>query len=147
MVSDGDSIYFSNNKNEFYSVDIKSGIINWINQVSAILTPVIINDYIFTVSDTGYLITIQKKEGNIIRVNDIYKNYDLKKRKKLIPTGFSIGQTNLYLSNSDGNIIVINLTSGNLSRIEKASRDLISRPYIYNGDLFVVKNGSVIQYD
>ena len=147
LVSDGDSIYFSNNKNEFYSVDIKSGIINWINQVSAILTPVIINDYIFTVSDTGYLITIQKKEGNIIRVNDIYKNYDLKKRKKLIPTGFSIGQTNLYLSNSDGNIIVINLTSGNLSRIEKASRDLISRPYIYNGDLFVVKNGSVIQYD
>jgi outer membrane protein assembly factor BamB len=147
LVSDGDSIYFSNNKNEFYSVDIKSGIINWTNQVSAILTPVIINDYIFTVSDTGYLITIQKKEGNIIRVNDIYKNYDLKKRKKLIPTGFSIGQTNLYLSNSDGNIIVINLTSGNLSRIEKASRDLISRPYIYNGDLFVVKNGSVIQYD
>jgi outer membrane protein assembly factor BamB len=147
LVSDGDSIYFSNNKNEFYSVDIKSGIINWINQVSAILTPIIINDYIFTVSDTGYLITIQKKEGNIIRVNDIYKNYDLKKRKKLIPTGFSIGQTNLYLSNSDGNIIVINLTSGNLSRIEKASRDLISRPYIYNGDLFVVKNGSVIQYD
>ena len=71
----------------------------------------------------------------------------LKKRKKLTPTGFSIGQTNLYLSNSDGNIIVINLTSGNLSTIEKASRDLISRPYIYNGDLFVVKNGSVIQYD
>ena len=147
LVSDNKSIYFSNNKNEFYSVDIKSGIINWINQVSAILTPVIINDYIFTVSDTGYLITIQKKEGNIIRVNDIYKNYDLKKRKKLTPTGFSIGQTNLYLSNSDGNIIVINLTSGNLSTIEKASRDLISRPYIYNGDLFVVKNGSVIQYD
>ena len=39
-------------------------------------------------------------------------------------------------------------TSGtDLSTIEKASRDLISRPYIYNGDLFVVKNGSVIQYD
>jgi len=49
---------------------------------------VIINDYIFTVSDTGYLITIQKKEGNIIRVNDIYKNYDLKKRKKLTTNWF-----------------------------------------------------------
>jgi len=147
LVSDGDSIYFSNNKNEFYSIDIKSGAINWINQVSSNLTPIIINDYIFTISDTGYLVNIQKKEGNIIRIKDIYKNYDIKKRKKIKPSGFSIGQNKLYLSNSDGNLMVIDLNSGNLLKVEKVSRNLISKPYIYNGNLFIVKNGSVIQYD
>ena len=147
LVSDGDSIYFSNNKNEFYSIDIKSGAINWINQVSSNLTPIIINDYIFTISNTGYFVTIQKKEGNIIRIKDIYKNYDVKKRKKVEPSGFSIGQKKLYLSNSDGNLMVIDLSSGNLLSIEKVARDLISMPYIHNGNLFIVKNGSVIQYD
>ena len=147
LVSDGVSIYFSNNKSEFYSIDIKSGTINWINQVSSNLTPIIINDYIFTISNTGYFVTIQKKEGNIIRIKDIYKNYDVKKRKKVKPSGFSIGQKKLYLSNSDGNLMVIDLSSGNLLSIEKVARDLISMPYIHNGNLFIVKNGSVIQYD
>ncbi len=147
LVSDGVSIYFSNNKSEFYSIDIKSGTVNWINQVSSNLTPIIINDYIFTISNTGYFVTIQKKEGNIIRIKDIYKNYDVKKRKKVEPSGFSIGQKKLYLSNSDGNLMVIDLSSGNLLSIEKVARDLISMPYIHNGNLFIVKNGSVIQYD
>ena len=93
------------------------------------------------------MVNIQKKEGNIIRIKDIYKNYDIKKRKKIKPSGFSIGQNKLYLSNSDGNLMVIDLNSGNLLKVEKVSRNLISKPYIYNGNLFIVKNGSVIQYD
>ena len=93
------------------------------------------------------MFTIQKKEGNIIRINDIYKNYDYKKRKNIEPTGFVIGQNKLYLSNSDGNLIIVELNSGKIFKIEKISRNLISEPYLYNGNLFIVKNGSVIQYD
>jgi outer membrane protein assembly factor BamB len=147
LVSDGNSIYFSNNKNQFFSVDLNTGTTNWISEVSSILTPVIIGNYIFTVSEDGYLFTFQKKQGNIIRINDLYKNYDLKKRKKLKPIGFLVGQNNLYLTNSDGALIVVKLISGNILKIEKVSRDLISKPYIYNGELFIVKNGSIVKYD
>ena len=147
LVGDEDSIYFSNNKNQFYSVDLVSGTTNWMNEVDSILTPIIIGDLIFTVTEDGYLFTIQKKEGNIIRINDIYKNFNLKKRKKIKPTGFVIGGNNLYLTNSDGNLIVINLSDGNVLKIEKVARDLISKPYIYNENLFIVKNGSITQYD
>ena len=147
LVSDGNSIYFSNNRNEFYSVDLSTGIINWISQINSVLSPILIDDYILTVSDTGHLFTIQKKVGNIIRINDIYKNFDTKKRKNLKPTGFMVGQNKLYLSNSDGNLIIVDANSGKLSEIKKISRNLISKPYFNNGDLFVVKNGSVIQYD
>ena len=147
LVSDGNSIYFSNNKNQFFSVDLNTGTTNWISEVSSILTPVIIGNYIFTVSEDGYLFTFQKKQGNIIRINDLYKNYDLKKRKKLKPIGFLVGQNNLYLTNSDGVLIVVKLISGNILKIEKVSRGLISKPYIYNGELFIVKNGSIVKYD
>ncbi|MDC2985856.1 PQQ-binding-like beta-propeller repeat protein [Candidatus Pelagibacter sp.] len=147
LVSDGSSIYFSNNKNQFYSVDLKSGTTNWMSEINSILTPIIIGNLIFTVSENGYLFTIQKNEGNIIRINDIYKNFNLKKRKKIKPTGFTIGGNNLYLTNSDGNLIVISLSTGNVLKIEKVGRDLISKPLIYNENLFIVKNGSITQYD
>ena len=147
LVSDGRSIYFSNNKNQFYSVDLKSGTMNWMSEINSILTPIIIGNFIFTVSENGYLFTIQKNEGNIIRINDIYKNFNLKKRKKIKPTGFTIGGNNLYLTNSDGNLIVISLSTGNVLKIEKVGRDLISKPLIYDENLFIVKNGSITQYD
>jgi outer membrane protein assembly factor BamB len=60
LVSDGNSIYFSNNKNQFFSIDLNTGTTNWISEVSSILTPVIIGNYIFTVSEDGYLFTFQK---------------------------------------------------------------------------------------
>ena len=71
----------------------------------------------------------------------------LKKRKRIKPTGFTIGGNNLYLTNSDGNLIVISLSAGNILKIEKVGRDLISKPLIYNENLFIVKNGSITQYD
>ena len=147
LVSDGNSIYFSNNKNQFYSVDLTSGTTNWMSEINSILTPIIIGNLIFTVSENGYLFTIQKNEGNIVRINDVYKNFNLKKRKRIKPTGFTIGNNNLYLTNSDGNIIVVNLSAGNVLKIEKVARDLISKPIIYNENLFIVKNGSITQYD
>ncbi len=147
LVSDGSSIYFSNNKNQFYSVDLKLGTINWMSEINSILTPILIGNFIFTVSENGYLFTIQKNEGNIIRINDIYKNFDLKKRKRIKPTGFTVGGNNLYLTNSDGNLIVISLNAGNVLKIEKVARDLISKPVIYDENLFIVKNGSITQYD
>ena len=47
LVSDGSSIYFSNNKNQFYSVDLKSGTTNWMSEINSILTPIIIGNFIF----------------------------------------------------------------------------------------------------
>jgi hypothetical protein len=60
LISDGNSIYFSNNKDQFYSVDLKTGTTNWINEINSILTPIILDDFIFTVSNNGHLFTLQK---------------------------------------------------------------------------------------
>ena len=82
LVSDGKSIFFSNNKEEFYSIDIKTGVTNWINDINSILTPLVIGNIIFTVSEKGYLYVIEKNNGNIIRITDLYKNYKEKKKNK-----------------------------------------------------------------
>ena len=53
LVSDGNSIFISNNKNEFYSIDVKTGTTNWISDIKSNITPVITGNLIFTVSNEG----------------------------------------------------------------------------------------------
>jgi outer membrane protein assembly factor BamB len=147
LVSDGKSIFFSNNKNEFYSINAITGIINWKNKINSNLRPIITENLIFTVSNNGYLFVIQKNKGNIIRITDLYKNFKEKKRKDIIPLGFVIGKNNLYLTNNNGKLIVVDLEYGKIIKEVKISGRLISEPFIFDKKLFLIKNGSIIRYN
>ena len=147
LVSDGKSIYFSNNKGEFYSIDVKTGVANWINEINSNIMPSVTGNLIFTISNEGYLYVLEKNNGNILRITNLYENYKEKKRTKIKPIGFIIGNTNLYLTNNDGKMIVVDLATGNVDNIIKVSNSLISEPFIFNKNLFVIKNGSIVQYN
>ncbi len=147
LVSDGNSVFFSNNKNEFYSVDVKTGVVNWINDINSNITPIITGNLIFTVSNDGYLYLLEKNKGEILRITDLLTSYKLKKRKEIQPVGFAIGNTNLYLTNSDGKIIIADLSKGKVLKIEKVSGDIVSEPFIFDNNLYVVRNGSIIKYN
>ena len=147
LVTDGNSIFFSNNKNEFYSIDLKTGTTNWINEVNSNLKPILIGNLIFTISNEGYLYLIDKNKGNIIRITDLFLNYKDKKRKNIYPIGFVIGDKNIYLTNSDGKMIIAGIEDGEIIKIEKISSGLVSEPFIFNNNLYVVRNGSILQYN
>ena len=147
LVSDGKSIFFSNNRNEFYSVDIKTGSLNWKNDISSKLTPIILDEFILTISEDGYFFIIQKEQGNILRINDIYSLYKAKKRKDIKPEGFVIANNKIFLTNNNGHLIVINLKTGKIEQIKKIAREKISKPYIFNQHLYLVKNGTIVKYD
>ena len=147
LVTDNKNIFFSNNKNQFYSINAVTGTINWLNNINSAFTPILIDNFVFTISEEGFLFTVQKNEGNIIRVNDVYKGYKEKKRKKIKPTGFSIGLDQLYLINDNGQILIIGLETGLIKKIEKVSGKIVTKPYIFNENLFLIKNGSINQYN
>ena len=125
---------------------MKNGSINWINDISSSLTPIVIGNFIITFSDNGYLFVIDKEQGNIIKIKDIYKMYKEKNRKKIRPIGFSISQDKIYLSNNDGKLIILDLKTGNVLKAEKIARKIMSKPFLYNNHLFMIKNGAVVQY-
>ena len=147
LVSDGNSIFFSNNKNQFYSIDLKTGTTNWINEVNSNIQPILVGNLIFTISNDGYLYLIDKDKGNIVRITDLFQNYKAKKRKNIYPIGFVMGSKNLFLTNSDGKMIVVGIQDGNTIKIEKISGGLVSEPFIFNNNLYVVRNGSIVQYN
>lgn len=147
LISDSKSIFFSNTKNEFYSIDVNSGTINWMNEVNSDIAPAILGNLIFTISREGFLYVIEKNNGNIIRITDIYTDYRLKKVKDINPVGFAIGNKNLYLTNKDGRVFVVDLNFGNIIKIEKISGNIISKPFIFNNNLYIVRDGSILQYN
>ena len=146
VINDG-TIFFSNNKNEFYSIDAVTGLLNWKNEISADLKPVIIDKLLITVSEKGYLYVIDKKTGNIIRINDLFINYKKIKRRQTKPTGFIVAMNKIYLTNDDGKLIIINGNEGSILETIKISGGRISKPFINENKLFLISNGSIIKFN
>ena len=145
IISDGDNLFFSNNKNQFFSIDIKSGNFEWVNKVNSNVRPTLVGNFLITVSLEGYLIVIDKITGNIIKVTDIFNNFNPKKRDKIFPVGFVVGQKNIYLSTNIGRLLVIDIKSGKTISTLKIDNEKISRPFILNKDLYLVKKNAIIK--
>ena len=145
LVLANNSIIFSNNTNEFFSLDETTGIIKWKQLVNSSLRPTRVNDFIFTVSEEGFLIIIDFKTGNIIRSTDLFKNLKKKVRKKTKPTGFIVGKKNLYLTTSTGRLFIAEIDNGQTISIIKLDSGKISRPVVLKESLFIAKNDSIIK--
>ena len=145
IITDTKALFFSNNKNDFFSLDIKTGTVNWKQKINSNLRPTLIDDYIFTVSLEGYLIVIGKNSGNIVRITDSFKNFKIKKRKKIKPTGFIVGKENIYLTTSHGRLLILETVTGKIINTIKIDNEKISRPSIVNQNLFIISDSSIIK--
>jgi len=145
IIADAQTLFFSNNKNQFYSLDIKTGGVNWIQKINSNLRPTLIDDYIFTISLKGYLIIIEKNSGNIIRITDLFKGIKQKIRDKILPTGFIVGKDNIYLTTDHGRLLVADIASGRIINIIKIDKNKIIRPSILSDNLFIITDNSIIK--
>ena len=153
LIADKNSLYFSNNKNEFFSMDINNGSINWQQKINSNLRPTLIDKYIFTVSLEGFLIILEKDSGKILRITDLFKEYDKqylwsadkKLRDIIVPVGFIVGKNNIYLTTNKGKLHIISIKTGQTIRVLKIDRGRISRPFVANQNLFIIKDNSIIK--
>ena len=115
------------------------------NKVNSNVRPTLVGNFIITVSLEGYLIVIDKITGNIIKVTDVFNNFNPKKRDTIFPTGFVVGQKNIYLSTNIGRLLVIDIKSGKTISTLKVDSEKISRPFILNKSLYLVKDNAIIK--
>ena len=147
LIASNDLILFSNNKNEFYSLDVNKGSLNWKQKINSNLRPTLIGNLIFTVSMEGFLVLVDKRNGDVIRSTDIFKKFSSKKRKKIQPIGFIVGLDKVYLTTSNGRLLVIDIMSGQTTSIFKIDDKRISRPFVLNQNLFIIEKNSIIKLD
>lgn len=145
LLIEKDSVYFSSNRNEFYSIDINNGLINWVQNINSSLRSTIIDQMIFSVSDEGYFVIVNSKTGEIIRRTDLFSDIKKRKRKKIRTTGFVVGLNKIFISLSNGKILIADIKDGKTKSSIKIDNQYISRPFVQNKELFVIKDNGIIK--
>jgi len=147
LVANDESILLSNNKNEFFSISANTGVLNWKQKINSNLRPTIVDNLVFTVTMEGFLVVVENSTGNIIRITNVFDRFKKKKKSKIKPVGFIVGTSNIYLTTDNGRLIIIDILSGKSSLILKIDNEKISRPFILNKNLFIVKDNAIIKLD
>ena len=145
IVSDGETIFISNNNNEFFALDIRTGVIKWKQQINSEIRPVVVSNYIITISNEGLLVIINKNDGNILRINNILKNIKKKKRKEYYPVGFVISDNKIYLTTLNGRLFIINFSDASIYKILKLDKEKLQTPVYFNKELYIAKDNSIIR--
>ena len=145
LVSDNKNIIFSNNRNEFYSLNMINGFLNWKQKINSSVRPIFYDQFIFTISDEGYFFVIDGKTGNVIRITDIFNIFGKNKRENIKPIGFVATLNKLILSTSNGRVIVIDIKNGKVDSIFKIDSERVSSPFIFDNKIILVKNNSIIK--
>ena len=119
------SIYFSNNENEFFSIDAKTGVVKWKQTINSNLTPLFIDNLLFTITLEGYLTILDPRNGNIVRMTNIINKIKKYKKDNIKPIGFIVSQDKVYLSLSNGRLIIIETLTGKPIDIKKIDNEKI----------------------
>ena len=93
----------------------------------------------------------QKKKSKSKRIvkektNRTY-TFGQKHGSKIEPVGFIVGSKNIYLTTSHGRLIIIDITTGKPTSILKIDNNKISRPFVLNKNLFIIKDNAIIKLD
>ena len=152
IILDSKGIFFSNNQNEFYALDETTGVILWKQNLNSNLRSTFIENLIFNVTLEGYLVVIDARNGNILRMTNIFeriKRYEKKgllaDRETVMPIGFVVSNENIYISLSNGRIVSVDLLTGKSLDVIKIDSEKISRPYIFKNEMFVIKDNGIIK--
>ncbi len=140
IVSKNNKIVVSSNKTT-YVIDKNSGKIIFQKNFSSILKPVILNDYIFFITNNNLLISVNNHSGKIIYSYDINQSIAdfLKSKKKNVTfKSFLISNNKILIFLKNSYLLIFNL-NGTLEEIKKL-------PYKINSDPIIVK-GSIIYLD
>ena len=138
IVIDKENLYLSAGTS-FFSFDLASGFINWKKNYSTTLTPISLLDNIFLITDNGYLININKSDGEVNWSTNILKYIKRKKRDTTI-SGFILGSDNIYATTANGYLIVMSVKTGNVVKAFKVADSILTRPIIVNGDLYILSS-------
>jgi len=145
IIVENNNIYFSNNKKQFFALDERTGTIKWRQKLNSNLRPTYVDGLIFTVTLEGYLAIIDSRNGNLLRMTNVFDKIKNHKKKNIKPEGFIITKEKVYLSLNNGRLITIDILTGKALDVIKIDNEKISRPYIFNNDMFIVKNNAILK--
>ena len=143
LVYSNNELFLSNNKNGFYSIDFKTGTINWKQKINSSIRPIILDSLVLTINDDGYLIAIDANNGNIVRATYLLDKFNKRKKKKLLFESFVVASKKAYITTNRGYILICSISNGKVDKIFRLGNSKLSQPFVANNKLYIVKNNSI----
>ena len=146
LIMDDNALYLSNNQGSFLAINSDTGAIKWSQNINSTTRSTIVKNLIFVVSSSGYLIIMNKLNGEILRSTNLKKNikqYD----EKVKNIGFIVAKDKIFLSLNNGYVLKVNISDGVSQSIYKIGRENISRPYVNQKKLIIATDKYVISYN
>ena len=143
LVYSNNELFLSNNKNGFYSIDFKTGTINWKQKINSSIRPIILDSLVLTINDDGYLIAIDANKGDIVRATYLLDKFNKRKKKKLLFESFVVASKKAYITTNRGYILICSISNGKVDKIFRLGNSKLSQPFVANNRLYIVKNNSI----
>ena len=144
LVSDEDTIFVSNNQNKFFAIDNRNGFVKWEQTINSYIEPIVIDNLVLTISLEGYFFVIDKTNGNILRSTRIFDNNNY---EKIYPSGFIVAKNYIYVTYDHGKLLKVNIENGKTEKIIKIDGDKISRPYILNKNMYILRDNAIVKIE
>ena len=90
------------------------------------------------------MFVIEEQTGNILRINNTLANIK-NKNNEVKPIGFVVARNKIYLSLNNGRLLKIDIKTGLQENIYKLRGSKISRPYVFNGNMYLIKDNAIIK--
>ena len=80
-----------------------------------------------------------------MRMTNIFDRFKDYKKDEIEPTGFIVAKNKIYLSLNNGKLVIINVVNGKSENIIKIDRNKISRPYILDKNMYVIRDNAILK--
>ena len=119
--------------------DLRTGQRVWSQPAGALGYPLIVGDFVFTVTTTGQVACLSKLDGSVIWIKDLQLYKNAKKRKdRIVWNGPLLASERLVVVSSHGRLVEIDPYSGEILDERKVSSDVFIPPIIANETIYVL---------
>ena len=65
--------------------------------------------------------------------------------KSLYPTGFILNSQKLFISTNNGRLLIVDLKTVQIKNVLKIDNETISRPFVQNQYMYLIKDNSIVK--
>ena len=149
IISDANSIIISTSLSTL-SINYLTGSVNWEVPFSTYIRPVISKDFIFLISENGFIVCLDKNNGNIIWSKNIF-NKSKKINEKNIGkvTSLILASDQIILTTKKGYFLYLNYKNGKIINYARGDKSgFFSKPVIVNKNIYIINaKGQILVFN
>tara|TARA_B100000945_G_scaffold280524_1_gene247688 strand:- start:717 stop:1109 length:393 start_codon:yes stop_codon:yes gene_type:complete len=118
-----------------------NGVLKWDFPFNSKISPVILENYVFLVSEKGFVVNLDRRNGKVIWSQNLFKNSKkLKYDKTGDITSILFLSDQIFLTTEQGYFIFLDYQNGKVLNYSKVSKGFFSKPIISKKKILIIDN-------